>query len=35
MSDLNKPIINIDKDSIVLNENVVSDDEFFDDFFDD
>ena len=30
-----KPVINVDKDSIVVKENVVSDDEFFDDFFDD
>ena len=30
-----KPIINVDKDSIVVKENVISDDEFFDDFFDD
>ena len=31
----NKPIVNVDKDSIVVKENVVSDDEYFDDFFDD
>lgn len=30
-----KPKINVDKDSIVINDNVVSDDEFFDDFFGD
>ncbi len=29
----NKPIVNIDADSIVVNENVITDDEFFDDFF--
>lgn len=34
-SDIDKPIINVDKDSIVVKENVISDDEFFDDFFDD
>jgi len=31
----NKPIVNIDADSIIVNENVISDDEFFDDFFGD
>ncbi len=29
----NKPKINVDADSIIVNENVVTDDEFFDDFF--
>ena len=29
------PVVNVDKDSVVVKENVVSDDEFFDDFFDD
>ena len=29
-----KPKINIDADSIVVDNNVISDDEFFDDFFD-
>ena len=33
--DDNKPIINIDADSIIVNENVITDDEFFDDFFGD
>ena len=28
-----KPVINIDDDSVVVNEDVVSDDEYFDDFF--
>ncbi len=28
-----KPKINVDADSIIVNENVVTDDEFFDDFF--
>ena len=31
----NKPIVNIDADSIIVNENVITDDEFFDDFFTD
>ncbi|MBO5095450.1 MAG: type IV secretory system conjugative DNA transfer family protein [Bacilli bacterium] len=31
----NKPIVNIDADSVVVNENVITDDEFFDDFFTD
>ena len=35
LDDIQKPIINIDKDSVVINENVVTDDEFYDDFFDD
>ncbi len=30
-----KPIINVDADSVVVNENVITDDEFFDDFFGD
>lgn len=30
-----KPIVNIDTDSVVVNENVITDDEFFDDFFTD
>ena len=30
-----KPIVNIDADSIIVNENVITDDEFFDDFFGD
>ena len=28
------PKVNVDKDSVVVNDNVVSDDEYFDDFFD-
>ena len=28
-----KPKINVDADSIVMNDNVITDDEFFDDFF--
>ena len=32
-SNIDKPKINVDADSIVVNENVVTDDEFFDDFF--
>jgi len=28
-----KPKINIDVDSVIVNENVITDDEFFDDFF--
>ena len=35
LSDIPKPKINIDADSIVVDENVISDDEFFDDFFSD
>lgn len=31
----NKPIINIDSESKVIDDNVISDDEFFDDFFND
>ena len=30
-----KPIINVDTDSKVIDDNVISDDEFFDDFFGD
>ena len=30
-----KPKINIDVDSVIVNENVITDDEFFDDFFSD
>ena len=30
-----KPKINIDVDSVIVNENVITDDEFFDDFFGD
>lgn len=29
----NRPKINVDADSIIVNENVITDDEFFDDFF--
>ena len=29
-----KPKVNIDVDSVIVNENVITDDEFFDDFFD-
>ena len=29
------PKINVDKDSVIVNENVITDDEFFDDFFGD
>ena len=35
VEDIPKPKINIDADSIVVNDNVISDDEFFDDFFGD
>jgi len=28
-----KPKVNVDVDSIIVNNNVISDDEFFDDFF--
>ncbi|MBE6155306.1 MAG: DUF87 domain-containing protein [Firmicutes bacterium] len=34
LEDIQKPIINVDKDSVVINENIVTDDEFYDDFFD-
>ena len=30
-----KPTVNVDSDSVVVNENVITDDEFFDDFFGD
>ena len=30
-----KPKINIDMDSVIMNDNVITDDEFFDDFFHD
>lgn len=30
---LEKPKVNIDVDSVIVNENVITDDEFFDDFF--
>ncbi len=33
LDDLEKPVINVDKDSVVVNENVVTDDEYYDDFF--
>ena len=32
-SEIEKPKINVDADSIIVNENVITDDEFFDDFF--
>ncbi len=35
MDDISKPKINVDKDSIIVNDNLVTDDEFYDDFFDD
>ena len=35
LTDVPKPKINVDADSIVVDNNVISDDEFFDDFFDD
>ena len=35
ISDVPKPRVNVDADSIVVDENVISDDEFFDDFFGD
>jgi len=35
LEDIQKPIINVDKESVVINENFVTDDEFYDDFFDD
>ena len=35
MEDIEKPKINVDADSIIVNENVITDDEFFDDFFTD
>ena len=30
-----KPKINIDVDSVIVNDNIITDDEFFDDFFTD
>ena len=33
ISGQNKPKINVDADSIIVNDNVITDDEFFDDFF--
>jgi type IV secretory pathway TraG/TraD family ATPase VirD4 len=35
IDDIPKPKINVDTDSVVVNDNVISDDEFFDDFFGD
>ncbi|MBR1416304.1 MAG: type IV secretory system conjugative DNA transfer family protein [Bacilli bacterium] len=35
LQDVPKPKINVDADSIVVDENIISDDEFFDDFFGD
>ena len=35
ISEVPKPRVNVDADSIVVDENVISDDEFFDDFFGD
>ncbi len=35
MTDVPKPKVNVDADSIVVDENYISDDEFFDDFFSD
>ncbi len=35
LDDISKPKINVDKDSVIVNDNVVTDDEFYDDFFDD
>ncbi len=32
---IEKPKVNIDVDSVIVNENVITDDEFFDDFFSD
>ena len=34
-SDEDKPKVNVDVDSIIVNDNVISDDDFFDDFFGD
>ena len=34
-SKIDKPKVNIDVDSVIMNENVITDDEFFDDFFGD
>ena len=33
--EVEKPKINIDVDSVIVNENVITDDEVFDDFFGD
>ena len=33
--DIVKPKVNVDVDSVIVNENVITDDEFFDDFFGD
>ncbi len=35
VSKSDKPKVNIDVDSVIMNENVITDDEFFDDFFGD
>lgn len=35
LDDISKPKINVDKDSVIVNDNIVTDDEFYDDFFDD
>ncbi len=35
IDDIPRPKVNVDADSIVVDENVISDDEFFDDFFGD
>lgn len=32
---VDKPVVKVDNDSVVVNENVITDDEFFDDFFGD
>ena len=34
-NEVEKPKVNIDVDSVIVNENVITDDEFFDDFFGD
>ena len=33
IDDVEKAFINVDKDSVVVNENVITDDEYYDDFF--
>ena len=33
LEDISKATINVDKDSVVVNDKVVTDDEYFDDFF--
>ena len=33
--EIEKPKVNVDRESVIVNENLVSDDEFFDDFFGD